>query len=54
MLSATMATKLNEQINREFFSAYLYLALSSETEERNMRGTPVGFWPSMGRKWPTP
>lgn len=50
MLTATMATKLNEQINREFFSAYLYLALSTEAEESNLRGTASWFLAKHGEE----
>lgn len=43
MLSNTMATALSDQINREFYSAYLYLALSTEAENTNLRGTAAWF-----------
>ena len=43
MISDTMAARLNAQINREFYSAYLYLALSTEAEGMNLRGTGAWF-----------
>jgi ferritin len=43
MLSNTMATAISDQINREFYSAYLYLALSTEAENTNLRGTASWF-----------
>lgn len=38
MLSKEMETALNEQVNAEFYSAYLYLAMSSWFTERNLSG----------------
>jgi ferritin len=38
MLSKTMEEALNKQINREFYSAYLYLAMSAYFESANMKG----------------
>lgn len=38
MLSKTMEEALNRQINREFYSSYLYLAMSAYCETLNMRG----------------
>lgn len=38
MLSKTMEEALNRQVNREFFSAYLYLAMSAYFENENLRG----------------
>jgi ferritin len=38
MISKTMEQALNKQINREFYSAYLYLAMSSHFESANMKG----------------
>ncbi|TCT23724.1 ferritin [Thiobaca trueperi] len=43
MISDIMATQINAQINREFYSAYLYLALSTEAEGMNLRGTGAWF-----------
>ncbi|NCA69454.1 MAG: ferritin [Sphingobacteriia bacterium] len=50
MISTTMATKLSEQINREIYSAYLYLALSTEAEEINLRGTAAWFMAKHGEE----
>jgi ferritin len=38
MISKTMEQALNKQINREFYSAYLYLSMSSYFETANMKG----------------
>jgi ferritin len=38
MLSKTMEQALNKQVNRELFSAYLYLAMSAFFETSNMKG----------------
>lgn len=38
MLSKEMETALNEQANAEFYSAYLYLAMSGWFSERNLTG----------------
>lgn len=38
MLSKSMEEALNRQINREFYSSYLYLAMSASCESMNMRG----------------
>jgi ferritin len=38
MLSKEMAGALNEQVNKEFYSAYLYLAMASWFAERNLPG----------------
>ena len=38
MISKTMEAALSKQVNREFFSAYLYLAMSSYFESMSMKG----------------
>lgn len=38
MLSKEMEAALNEQVNAEFYSAYLYLAMSGWFAERNLTG----------------
>ncbi len=38
MLSETMQTALNEQINAEIYSAYLYLSMSAYFEAKNLAG----------------
>jgi len=38
MLSKTMEEALNRQVNREFYSAYLYLAMSAYFETTCMKG----------------
>ncbi|MDP3179432.1 MAG: ferritin [Spirochaetaceae bacterium] len=42
MISKKMADRINEQINREMYSAYLYLAMSARMSEKGYRG--VGNW----------
>jgi ferritin len=39
MLSQTMQDALNEQINKEYFSAYLYLSMSAYFESVNLPGS---------------
>lgn len=39
MLSKTMQDALNEQINKEYFSAYLYLSMSAYFESINLPGS---------------
>jgi len=43
MISKKMETALNEQINKEFYSAYLYLAMSAYCNKLNMPGTEHWF-----------
>ena len=38
MISKTVEQALNKQVNRELYSAYLYLAMSSHFESVNMKG----------------
>ena len=38
MISDTMETELNEQINKELFSSYLYLSMSAYFESTNLAG----------------
>ena len=38
MISKTMETALSKQVNREFYSAYLYLAMSSYFENTGLKG----------------
>jgi ferritin len=42
MISKKMADRINEQINREMFSAYLYMAMSARMTETGFKG--VGKW----------
>jgi ferritin len=42
MISKKMADRINEQINREMFSAYLYMAMSARMTESGYKG--VGKW----------
>ena len=42
MLSRTMEEALNRQVNREFYSSYLYLSMSAYFESESMKG--FGKW----------
>ncbi len=42
MISKKMAERINEQINREMFSGYLYLAMAARMQEAGYKG--VGNW----------
>ena len=42
MISKKMTDRINEQINREMFSAYLYMAMSARMTEAGYKG--VGKW----------
>lgn len=43
MIGKKMEKALNAQLNREFYSAYLYLAMSAEAHELGLRGAGVWF-----------
>lgn len=45
MISKKMAKEINAQINREFFSAFLYLAMANDAVEKGYLGT--GKWMSI-------
>ena len=38
MINKTMQDAMNEQINKEFFSSYLYLSMAAHFEEKNLAG----------------
>ena len=38
MISKAMQDAINEQINKEFFSSYLYLSMAAHFEDRNLSG----------------
>ena len=42
MLDAKVAQLLNEQVNKEFYSAYLYLDFSIYYEEEGLDALPTG------------
>jgi ferritin len=50
MISNAMAAAINAQINREFYSAYLYLGLSAQTETMNLKGTAAWFLAKHGEE----
>lgn len=43
MISNKLAKAINEQINREFYSAYLYLAMSSDAMDKGFKGAAAWF-----------
>ena len=43
MLSVTMEKAINGQLNKEMFSAYLYMAMSASAEEKGLKGTAHWF-----------
>jgi len=43
MISNKMAKAINDQINREFYSAYLYLAMSSDAMDKGFKGAAAWF-----------
>ncbi len=43
MLSKSMEKAINEQFNKEVFSAYLYLAMSAYADENGLKGTAHWF-----------
>lgn len=43
MISEAMSSRMNEQINRELYSAYFYLSLSAHAERVNLKGTAAWF-----------
>jgi ferritin len=43
MLSKKMVEAINEQINREMYSAYLYMAMSAQSAEDGYKGASVWF-----------
>lgn len=50
MISNPMAAAINAQINREFYSAYLYLGLSAQAETMNLKGTAAWFLAKHGEE----
>lgn len=44
MLNKTMTTALNEQLNREFYSAYLYLSMSAYSAHIGLKGAANWFY----------
>jgi ferritin len=45
MISASMQDSINEQINKELFSSYLYLSMAAYFEEKNLPG--FAHWMSL-------
>ena len=43
MISKAMEEAINQQINREFYSAYLYLAMAQECESIGLKGSAKWF-----------
>jgi ferritin len=50
MISDAMRKRLNEQINRELYSSYLYLSLSAHAERVNLKGTAAWFMAKHGEE----
>lgn len=44
MISKQMADRLNDQLNKEFFSAYLYLSISASCSSRGFNGASNWFF----------
>lgn len=43
MISKKMSAAINEQINKELYSAYLYLAMAAQSEAMNLSGFAAWF-----------
>lgn len=43
MISDRMPEALNEQVNREMYSAYLYMAMSAHCSQVGLKGFANGF-----------
>jgi ferritin len=50
MISDAMCTRMNEQINLELYSAYLYLSFSAHAERINLKGTAAWFMAKHGEE----
>jgi ferritin len=50
MISDAMRSRMNDQINRELYSAYLYLSLSAHAERVNLKGTAAWFLAKHGEE----
>ena len=50
MISNDMSEKLNDQINREMYSAYFYLGLSAQAETANLKGAAAWFFAKYGEE----
>lgn len=44
MISTKMADRLNDQLNKEFYSAYLYLAVSTHCSRKGFNGAANWFY----------
>jgi ferritin len=51
MLSKKMEKALNKQINAEFYSSYLYLAMSADFETKNLAGCANWFARQAQEEW---
>ena len=54
MLSEKLHDALNEQINAELWSAYLYLSMSMDAEAKGLKGVATGSSYSFRRSRTTP
>lgn len=50
MISEQMAALISAQINKELYSAYLYLGLSAQAETMNLKGTAAWFMAKHGEE----
>jgi ferritin len=44
MISNSLTKALNEQVNAEFYSAYLYFSMSARMESASLKGVANWFW----------
>ncbi|MDR2850381.1 MAG: ferritin [Verrucomicrobiota bacterium] len=50
MLSKKVAKAINTQINREFYSAFLYLAMANDAQDKGFKGTAQWFTVQFGEE----
>ncbi|MBN2885732.1 MAG: ferritin [Chromatiaceae bacterium] len=50
MITDAIASHINDQINREMYSAHFYLALAAQAEGMNLRGTAAWFFAKHGEE----
>lgn len=51
MLSATLTKALNDQVNAEMYSAYLYLSMSAYAEEAGFKGAAHWLYIQVQEEW---
>jgi ferritin len=50
MLSKTLTDAINDQVNAEMYSAYLYLSMSAYAEEAGLKGVASWLYVQTDRK----